>query len=323
MVQQALLRGAGGFDEGISPVSGQLGTSKPGDLAVTTGGSGLQVSVAAGRAWVKGDSRATQGSYFCYVPTANTVTMPAAHATNPRVDAVVLKVEDADVSGSATQWSLTYQQGTATGGASLSNLTGAPGQSGGPALDPNCLVLAYVLTTATFTGPYVNATHIKDFRYMAYQAGAKVVSSANDSLTSSGSVIKLSATHFDTTKFDDGGLWNATNGRFEIMQAGLYAISGNIAWEFNASGMRAVFLGLNSAGSIANTNSITSFAVTAGASALEMGTPFYAEAELVNGDHLEVGVFQNSGSTINIVGGGSAGEEDGTWWACRLLRAAA
>lgn len=154
--------------EGIAPIT--LGAA-PTDLQVTTGASGLNVSAAAGRAYVQGDTRTTQGTYFCYVPVANTVTIPAAHATLPRIDAIILKVEDADASGSVTQWSVTYQSGTAIASAQIANgpgsanfLLGGPGQASGPALQASALVLAYVYTPALFAGPYVNATHIWDYR---------------------------------------------------------------------------------------------------------------------------------------------------------------
>lgn len=173
MVQQcwAASEGIAPFDQSKDSTISGMGLNRATDLEVTTGASGLNVSVAAGNAWVQGDGRATQGLYFCYVPTANTVTMPAANATNPRVDAVILCIDDADVSGSTSQWRVTYQQGTATAGATLANLTGAPGKSGGPALQSTAFVLAYVLTPATFAGPYVNATHILDNRYFAYRPG--------------------------------------------------------------------------------------------------------------------------------------------------------
>lgn len=162
---------AGG--EGIAPLDQSkdctitsMGSNKATDLEVLTNSSGLQVSVTAGQAWVKGDYRTTQGLYFCRVPTAQVVTLPTAHATLPRVDAIILKVYDADIPGDGTtQWTVTYAQGTATAGANLTNLTGAP------TIPDTALLLAYVLTTAAFAGPYVTATHILDRRAFAYRPG--------------------------------------------------------------------------------------------------------------------------------------------------------
>lgn len=166
------------FGEGIAPfdqtkdctITG-MGANKAGDLEVTTGGSGLNVSVAAGNAWVQGDSRSTQGLYFCYVDVAKTVTLASNSSGNPRIDAIILQIADSDASGALNQWSITVQQGTATVDATLSNLTGAPGQSGGPSLNGSALILAYVLVPNGFAGPFVNATHILDRRFFAYRPG--------------------------------------------------------------------------------------------------------------------------------------------------------
>lgn len=174
------------YGEGIAPfdqskdctITG-MGSNKATDLEVTTNSSGLQLSVALGNAWVKGDTRSTQGLYFCHVPTANVVTLEAAHATNPRIDAVILQVADADAAGGSTNWSVTYAKGTATVGATLANLTGAP------TIPDSALLLAYVLVPATFTGPFVNATHILDRRFFAYRPG-RLIGRVTRSTDSSG-----------------------------------------------------------------------------------------------------------------------------------------
>jgi hypothetical protein len=167
MAAQCMAYGEGiaPFDNSMDCTIASMGTNRATDLEVTTGGSGLNVSIAAGNAWVQGDGRATQGLYFCHVPIARTVTIATAHATLPRVDAMVLQISDADVSGSATQWEVVRVAGTATSGATLTNLTGAP------AIPNSAFLLAYVLTPAAFAGPYVTATHIQDRRHFAYRPG--------------------------------------------------------------------------------------------------------------------------------------------------------
>ncbi len=173
------------FGEGIAPFDQtkdctitSMGANKATDLEVTTNSSGLQLSVALGNAWVQGDTRSTQGLYFCHVPTANVVTLEAAHGTHPRIDAVILQVADADASGGSTNWSVTYTKGTATSGATLTNLTGAP------TIPDSALLLAYVLVPATFAGPFVNATHVLDSRFFAYRPGRLVgrVTTTSDSV---------------------------------------------------------------------------------------------------------------------------------------------
>lgn len=186
MMQQCSAQG-----EGIAPFDNTkdctitgMGANKATDLEVVTGASGLNLSVTLGNAWVQGDTRSTQGLYFCHVPANVTVTASAAHATHPRIDRLVLKVEDADVSGSVTQYSLVMVPGTATAGATLSNLTGAA------ALPDNCLMLAYVLVPATFAGPFVNATHILDQRFFAYNPG-RIIGRLSTTSDSAGSGDKL------------------------------------------------------------------------------------------------------------------------------------
>lgn len=157
LVNEALIQHGGA--EGIAGAST--------DLAMTAT-TGLGVSVAAGRAFVKGDDRSSQGSYYCYIPAAQTATATAAHATLPRVDRVVLRVYDADVTGSQTKWAVEIIAGTATAGATLSNLSGA-------ASVPNGALLLYnLLVPATFTGPFVAGTHFQDRRFNLPIAGRQL-----------------------------------------------------------------------------------------------------------------------------------------------------
>jgi hypothetical protein len=178
MMMQAILSHSGA--EGIAGAST--------DLAATPG-SNLVINVAAGRAFVKGDDRSTQGSYFCYVDTSKSVTAAAAHATNPRIDRLVLRVYDADVSGASTKWEVELVQGTPTAGATLSNLNGA-------AAVPNGALLLYnVLVPATFTGPFVGATHFQDRRFNVPVEGRQLFNGyTSASSDSAGSGDKLSTT---------------------------------------------------------------------------------------------------------------------------------
>lgn len=137
-------------DEGVADIGG-------GSLLVTTGGSGLNVSVAQGGAWVEGvdDDR---GFYSVYNDAPVTVTVAAANPTNPRIDQVIARVYDSTYGEGADEWVLEVLAGTATAGATLVNLNGAA------TLPDNSITLAYVLVPATFVGPFVNATHILDSR---------------------------------------------------------------------------------------------------------------------------------------------------------------
>lgn len=129
-----------------------------GSLAVTTGASGLDLSVLAGSAYIDGDDAADQGVYWVENDAPATLTVGAADPTNPRIDIVVATVRDSDYGGANDDWILQVVAGTATVGATLTNLTGAP------SVPTDSILLGYVLVPALFAGPFVNATHIKDAR---------------------------------------------------------------------------------------------------------------------------------------------------------------
>lgn len=130
-----------------------MGTNKATDFEISTGGSGLTLSVAAGNAWVQNDT--DKGLSFIRSTAAVTIATDAAHATLPRIDRVVLDERGA----------VYVVKGTATAGATLANLTGATAE---PA---DVMTLGYVLVPAAFAGPFVTATHVLDVRCFAYRPG--------------------------------------------------------------------------------------------------------------------------------------------------------
>lgn len=113
-----------------------------GDMVVSQRGAGanLSVDVSAGQALVQGDSIAYQGLYYVLNDATTNVTgFSAADATNPRIDRVALRVRDAFHGDAANDAAFVVLTGTATAGATLANLTGAP------AIPNNELLLANVL----------------------------------------------------------------------------------------------------------------------------------------------------------------------------------
>lgn len=137
------------------------------DFVVTNAATGLRVDIAAGAAWVKGDSGTpgmgiSQGLYSVVNDAAvtNAVTLPAADATNPRLDQIVVKVRDStDLGSGADDAIFEYVAGTPTGGATLLNRTGAA------ALGNDRLLLADVLVSAGATN--LTADKIRDRRIPA------------------------------------------------------------------------------------------------------------------------------------------------------------
>lgn len=134
----------------------QEGIVRAADLAVTAVGGNMNLNIAAGVGWVQGDSVAYQGLYHVVNDAAMVVTVPAAHATLPRIDQLVLHVYDSTVSGTSDVPALEIVQGTATAGATLSNDVGRA------ALPANCLRLCDVQVDAAVTS--LSAAKLRDRR---------------------------------------------------------------------------------------------------------------------------------------------------------------
>lgn len=155
------------------------------DMVVTNAATGLRVDIAAGAAWVKGDSGTpgmgiSQGLYSVVndAAVANAVTLPAAHASNPRLDAIVLKVRDSsDLGSGADDAIFDYVQGTATAGATLLNRNGAA------AIPNDCLHLADVLVPATATN--LTAANVRDRRIPANGRATRYISTLETLTTTS------------------------------------------------------------------------------------------------------------------------------------------
>lgn len=111
-------------EEGVAGVAG-------GSLLVSPG-TGMNVEVAAGGAFVAGDNTSTQGVYHVYNDGATPLPIAASDPTDPRLDLVVARVYDSTYSGSADEWKLEV-------------LTGQPSPSPSPAEVPlNAVPLAVV-----------------------------------------------------------------------------------------------------------------------------------------------------------------------------------
>lgn len=194
-----------------------------GALLVTTGGAGLNLSVAQGGGWVEGDDD-DRGFYSIYNDAAATVTATAADPTNPRIDTVVARVYDSTYGEGADEWVIEILAGTPTGGATLTNLNGAASVSG-----INALVLAYVLVPATFVGPFVNATHIRDAR-VGYEPCASMATGTLVKVYRTAAInipAALAAFVYDTVAFGNSALYSTSTGAYTAPQTGFYRVSGN------------------------------------------------------------------------------------------------
>jgi len=145
------------FREAIASLLGPAGgVLSPGDLAVAQlGAPSMAVQVAAGRLWTPGSSLATinpgggayqpQGMYFSENDAPVTLPISAANATNPRVDTIIVQIQDAQYGGSTNSAQLAVLTGTPTAAAAL---TGSGALAGVGAVPTNSTVLGYVLVPA-------------------------------------------------------------------------------------------------------------------------------------------------------------------------------
>jgi hypothetical protein len=122
------------------------GIVTPGDLQVTQQASpNMSVLVGTGQIWVPGTSTASQGMYYSRNGAAVTLAIAASNPSNPRIDTVVVQVQDAAYAGATKSIAPAVITGTPTSGATLANLTGAG------AAPASSTVLAYVLVPAGAT----------------------------------------------------------------------------------------------------------------------------------------------------------------------------
>jgi hypothetical protein len=130
-------------------------------LQVTqTGAPSLAVIVKSGVAWIPGTESPTQGAYGVINDADVTLSLTTAHATLPRIDRIVFKVEDSQYSGSNNT-------------SSLAVVTGTPaGSPAAPSTPANAISLATVMVVALDT-TIVNADITDTRTYMPTTTGGR------------------------------------------------------------------------------------------------------------------------------------------------------
>ena len=134
----------------ITPVGGII---QPQDFTIAQNGSpNMTVNVGAGRIWTPGTSLATvnpgggayypQGLYYSENDATVNLAIAASNPTNPRIDTVIVQIQDAAYAGATNSASLAVLTGTPTAGATLANLLGAA------AVPASSTVVGYVLVPA-------------------------------------------------------------------------------------------------------------------------------------------------------------------------------
>jgi hypothetical protein len=141
-----------------------------------TAGSGMQVNVSTGEAWVPGTSSATQGGYYSRVSSTSALSISASDPTNPRIDRVVAQTTDAAYSGVTNTFAVAVVTGTPTAGATLTNLSGAG------AVPASSLLLANVLVPAG-SSSVTNANIANVAALATTSLGDQAVSSVSGTVT--------------------------------------------------------------------------------------------------------------------------------------------
>lgn len=270
--------------EGVTDLAG---------LKVTSGGSGLNLFISAGSAYVQGDDDPDQGVYFVNNDAQVTLTATAADPTKPRIDTAVATVRDSDYGGADDDWVLQIVAGTPTVGATLTNLTGAA------VLPDSSLLLGYVLVPATFTGPFVDATHILDARKRWVSCGeqAKIFHSRATRITniniSNSTPTDVTWPVLDGSAVPNPYFTGVAGGTFTILQDGVYDVQAFISWATNATGYRRVILRFSILSDV-TTAHLAASGVDTEQSAVALSVPLLA------GETVKAEVTQSSGGALAV-----------------------
>lgn len=137
--------------QALFATTGTIGTSS---LAVTAQGSpNMTVNVAQGWAAIVGTTQSNMGVYIGYNDATTVLTITAANVTNPRIDRIVMTVNDAYYTGSTNN--VVFQV-----------LAGTPAASPvAPAVPANSISLATIAVAANATA--ITAGNITDTRVQA------------------------------------------------------------------------------------------------------------------------------------------------------------
>lgn len=122
---------------GLGALLDQAGVIGVNDLAVVQHGTpNMSVDVPDGRVAIKGSEATYQGVYLCENRGVTNLAISASDPTNPRIDLIVAKVQDAAYSGVTNAWSLAVVTGTPAGSPVA------------PAAPNNSIILAQVAVAA-------------------------------------------------------------------------------------------------------------------------------------------------------------------------------
>lgn len=198
---------------GLFTPSGALGV-RSGALnaeSFTPSVSGGTLTVAPGRAVVQGATTTTQGAYLTAMPTSWAASIPAANASNPRVDLVYLRIWDTEVDASgSTQADLVYLAGTPAASPVLPTIPS--GQTGLPLVSVSVPKSGGGSPVATTTGV---------MPLTAARGGAVLTQSSADesAMTEPGQLSIRSDLPSDRVRWYDGTTWRSVTERHYVTVA--------------------------------------------------------------------------------------------------------
>jgi len=197
--------------------------------------------------------------------------------------------------------------GTPTVGATLANLTGAA------ALPDSSVLLAYVLVPATFTGPFVDATHILDARTTFVACGDRRVRSTvfsratNQNIGDNASNTSTITFPVASTGTAEGNDWlTVASGVVTVRRSGVYTVIGTVVFAANATGNRRAYILVNGASS--GLSQIILAAPATNTTNLQVS----GVLSLTAGQTLELACGQNSGGGLNVTIASLSVTRDGT-----------
>ncbi len=281
--------GVYGADE-VGRIFGDImgeGTVEFADLKVTQDtGSNMQIKVAAGSCWVKGDTvPSTQPTYRCLNDAIVTLAVTGSNPTNPRKDLVYALVTDDDYSGTGKKWEILVATGTPAGSPTR------------PALPASAIALAEINVAANATA--VTNANIIDLRQSALANAGRVVLPAfkvwrSAALTHTAGSGNPQAIAWDTVDYDEGDIVDlaAQATRATIRTPGIYVMNAKIQWAGNGTGARGISIRKNGATEIAFADAI--------GSAIASSTAVALRHRFAQGDYVEVLGVQSSGGNLSF-----------------------
>lgn len=244
------------------------GIINPTDLQITqNGGGNMSVNVSSGWAAIVGTTQANMGTYMAYNDASTNLTITTASPSNPRIDLVVITINDAYYTGSLNNVSFQVIAGTPAASPTV------------PTTPANSIALGQVAVGAGVTS--ILTANITNYGTLATTPFSLTPNTAVTALEEVGSVVASTATGTVNIDCVTSTLW-------------YYTTAASANWTLNFRGNSTTTL--NSIMSTGNTLSVV-FLNTSGA------TAYYPSAFTIDGTSVTP---KWSGGTAPSAGNASA-----------------